>query len=138
VYGPKQDLANLKQGILSIYLAYVLEGKPVTVKGSLQRVRDMVIVDDVCEAFLGAAKEPRTINRAFNVCTGEGLTIHEIIQRLGKAFGHASYPVIEEDGTPGDQFASTGDHTALTELIGWKPTVYLDQGLAMIAASFKK
>jgi len=137
VYGPKQDLANLKQGILSIYLAYVLAGKPVTVKGSLQRVRDMVIVDDVVEAFLAAASEPNTINHAYNVCSGEGLTIGEIIQRLGKAFGHASYPVVEEGGTPGDVFASIGDHAALTAATGWKPTVFLDQGLAMIAANFK-
>jgi len=137
VYGPKQDLANLRQGILSIYLSYVLAGEPVTVKGSLERVRDMVIVDDVCEAFLAAAAEPATIDRAFNVCTGEGLTIGEIIQRLGQAFGHADYPTVEEGGTPGDVFCSVGDHAALTEVTGWKPRVYLDEGLAMIAASLK-
>ncbi len=37
VYGPGQDLTELKQGMVSIYLAYILKGRPVEVKGSLDR-----------------------------------------------------------------------------------------------------
>jgi UDP-glucose 4-epimerase len=137
VYGPRQDLINMRQGILSIYLTYVLAGKPVTVKGAAERVRDMVIVDDVVEAFLAAAREPATIGKELNVCTGEAVTIGDVIRRLGLAFGKPDYPIEVEGGTPGDVFCSTGSHARMTEITGWKPTVYLDEGLAMIAAKFK-
>jgi UDP-glucose 4-epimerase len=137
VYGPRQDLANLRQGILSIYLTYVLAGKPVTVKGSPARVRDMVVVDDVVEAFVAAAREPATIGRELNVCTGEAVTIGDMIRRLGAAFGTPDYPIEVEDGTPGDVFVSTGSHALMTEVTGWRPTVYLDDGLAQIAAALK-
>ena len=33
VYGPGQNLGNLKQGMVSIYLAYLLRGEPVPVTG---------------------------------------------------------------------------------------------------------
>jgi UDP-glucose 4-epimerase len=138
VYGPRQDLANLRQGILSIYLSYVLAGKPVTVKGAASRVRDLVVVDDVVEAFLAAARVPATIGQELNVCTGEGVTVGELIRRLGAAFGTADYPLEEEEGTPGDVHTSTGSHARMTELCGWKPTVYLDEGLRQIAAAFRK
>jgi UDP-glucose 4-epimerase len=138
VYGPRQDLANLRQGILSIYLTYVLAGKPVTVKGPAERVRDMVVVDDVVEAFLAAAREPKTIGAELNVCTGEAVTIGEMIKRLGAAFGTPDYPIEVEGGTPGDVYKSTGSHARMTELTGWKPTVYLDDGLRQIAAALRK
>ena len=38
VYGPGQNLSNLKQGMVSIYLAYILKKEPVLVKGSKDRV----------------------------------------------------------------------------------------------------
>ena len=31
VYGPGQDLKNLKQGMVSIYLSYILQNKPILV-----------------------------------------------------------------------------------------------------------
>jgi len=138
VYGPRQDLANMRQGILSIYLTYVLAGTPVTVKGPAERVRDMVIVDDVVEAFLLASQQPETIGKELNVCTGEAVTIGEMIRRLGAAFGKPDYPIAVEGGTPGDVFCSTGSHARMTEITGWKPTVYLDEGLRRIAASLVK
>lgn len=137
VYGPRQDLANMRQGILSIYLSYVLANEPVTVKGSIERVRDMVVVDDVVEAFVAASREPKTIGAELNVCSGEGVTIGDMIRRLGAAFGKPDYPMVVEEGTPGDVFCSTGSHARMTALTGWKPTVYLDEGLRRIAAALR-
>jgi UDP-glucose 4-epimerase len=51
VYGAGQDLENLDQGMVSIYLAYILRGEPVLVLGPLDRVRDLVHVDDVVQAW---------------------------------------------------------------------------------------
>jgi len=42
VYGPGQNLANMKQGMVSIYLAYLLKQEPLIVKGSLERVPNAV------------------------------------------------------------------------------------------------
>ena len=52
VYGPGQNLDNLKQGMLSIYIAYILKNEPVIVKGSLDRFRDFVFIDDVIASII--------------------------------------------------------------------------------------
>lgn len=44
VYGPRQNLENLKQGMASIYLVYLFKGEPILVKGSLARYRDFEYV----------------------------------------------------------------------------------------------
>ena len=51
VYGPGQDMKNLKQGMVSIYLAQALKNKRIVVKGSLNRVRDFIYIDDVVDAW---------------------------------------------------------------------------------------
>jgi UDP-glucose 4-epimerase len=137
--GPGQDLLNARQGILSIYLSYVLQGVTVPVKGPLDRVRDFVFMDDVVEAFLTAARSPRTIGKALNVATGVPTRLGELIDALGQAVaGKRPYPVQQEAGTPGDVMESFGDASQLTELTGWKPRVSLDEGIARIVARYRK
>ena len=42
-------MENLKQGMLSIYLAQYLKSQEIDVKGSLSRFRDLIYIDDVAE-----------------------------------------------------------------------------------------
>ena len=45
-------MKNLKQGMLSIFLAQAIEKDKIIVKGSSKRFRDFVYVDDVVDSFL--------------------------------------------------------------------------------------
>ena len=49
VYGPGQDMDNLRQGMLSIYLSQAIKNKKIMIKGSLKRRRDFIFIDDVVE-----------------------------------------------------------------------------------------
>ena len=51
VYGKGQNLDNLKQGMVSIYLAQMIRDKHIHIKGSPDRFRDFIHVDDVIEAL---------------------------------------------------------------------------------------
>jgi UDP-glucose 4-epimerase len=135
VYGPRQDLANMRQGIVSIYLSYLLRGNAVTVTGSLQRVRDLVIVDDVVDAFWRASQTPATIGKSLVVATGEHVTIGELIRALGRAFDRPNVAITETARTPGDVMVSYGNARELTALTGWKPTCSVIEGIARIRAS---
>ena len=51
VYGPGQNMDNLRQGMISIYLSQALRTKKIIVKGDKNRFRDMIYIDDVVSAF---------------------------------------------------------------------------------------
>lgn len=59
VYGVGQNMDNLRQGMASIFLAMALKDRHVLVKGSKDRFRDFVYIDDVVDAVLKGAS-PRT------------------------------------------------------------------------------
>ena len=136
VYGPRQNLENLKQGMASIYLVYIFRGEPVLVKGSLDRYRDFVYVDDVANALI-AALENTTVSsgQTYNIGTGKKTTVRELISIMLRAFGHDpnTYPVDVVGGTPGDVPGSIADIRKVTEELSWSPCVDVVEGIRRTA-----
>jgi UDP-glucose 4-epimerase len=128
IYGPKQDFTNLKQGMVSIYMSYVLKDLPILVRGSLNRFRDFVYVDDVVDACIFASG--KGISGVYNISTGEKTTVRELISKILVCFEKDSknYKIVEQAPTIRDQFGLFGNSNKL-QGIGWKPKTPLDEGL---------
>jgi UDP-glucose 4-epimerase len=132
VYGPGQDLAELRQGMVSIYLSYLLRREVLPVTGSLDRVRDLVHVDDVSAAWQHAIEHP--VSGAFNIGTGVGTTVRDLIARLLATLGLPSdQPVRELAASRGDQQAVCADIMRACQVLGWEPTISLEDGLESMA-----
>jgi UDP-glucose 4-epimerase len=136
VYGPMQDMRNMKQGMVSIFMAYVARGEPVLVRGPGERFRDFIWVQDVVDAFTRCASEPDTDGRVYNVSTGRKTLVRELLREITSAFGHEpdEYPIAYGDPTPRDQFGLYGDSSALRTDTGWRPATPLEEGIPMMAA----
>jgi UDP-glucose 4-epimerase len=133
VYGPGQDLAELRQGMVSIYLTYILSGEPVAVRGPLDRVRDLIYIDDVVAAWRAALERPA--RGALNLGAGEPVSVRQLIDELAEACGlESGYPVDEQPGTPGDQRAVWADISRAREELGWEPRTPRANGLAALVA----
>jgi UDP-glucose 4-epimerase len=133
VYGPGQNLADERQGMVSIYLAHLLRGVPVTVKGTLERARDFVYIDDVVAAWKLALESE--VSGVFNLGTGVGTRVGELLAELIDVCGlPGDYPREVVDGTPGDQFAVVANPARAREELGWRPRVELRHGLEALVA----
>ena len=128
VYGPGQNMENLKQGMLSIFLADIMKNKPVLVKGSLERFRDFIYIDDVISAIEKSINFTQKYD-VFNICTGIRTTVQEALDKLFIAFNLSNYQIIESDGTPRDQFGIYGNIHKSEKLLDWKYKVKLEDGL---------
>jgi len=130
VYGPGQNLDNLKQGIVSIFLAYLLRSSEVPVTGSLDRFRDLVHVDDVVRLCAEVIERPSTESPAYNVGGGRPVTVRELLRALIDAAQlPRDFPIRELPGSPSDQFGLYADIGLAREAFGWTPTVDLETGL---------
>ncbi len=80
VYGEGQNLENLKQGMVSIYLKQFFDDnfQEVEVKGSLDRFRDLIYIDDVVDITVETLNNPKFKNQIVNVGTGKKTTVREI------------------------------------------------------------
>ena len=131
VYGPGQNMSNLKQGMASIYLAYVLKGEIIPVTGSLDRFRDFVYIDDVVDAWMRVLHDPAAHGRTFNLGTGRSITVRELLNLIIVAAGRdpSNYPIQEVATHAGDQFGMRADASAFMSATGWTPRVPLEDGI---------
>lgn len=139
-YGFGQNLDNVKQGLLSIYLSYLLEGETLVVKGDGERIRDIVHVDDVVRAIELALERPESIGKIYNMATGETITIRSLIEGLIAGLGKdpAAYPVAWQGKTPGDPFRTHGSIEAARRDLGWEPQVSVLEGIRRTLEPYAK
>jgi UDP-glucose 4-epimerase len=136
-YGGRQNLDNREQGLLSIYLSYLLRGEPILVKGSLDRQRDIVHVNDVVGAMVSAVDARETFSEVYNLCSGESLSIRDIVHSLIYEVGEDpdTYPIIVEDGTPGDPSITHGSFAKAHAHFGYTPKVSPKEGIRLTVAT---
>ena len=126
VYGPGQDMSNLKQGMLSIYLAQALKNKRIIVKGSINRRRDFIYIDDVIDCWLLAFKK-KIKNISINIASGKSVSVKDLLKNIRKNLPGTYYKVSK--GTPGDQFNVSANISLLKKNLGKKNFTSLSSGL---------
>jgi UDP-glucose 4-epimerase len=128
VYGPGQNLDNLRQGMVSIYVAMALRSGVIDVRGGLDRFRDFVHVDDIVAAWMAALCEKEPLNDVVNVATGVRTTVRELLDIIVKLVPGTQ--VREAAGTPGDQLGIYADISRARGALGWEPRIALRDGVA--------
>ncbi len=117
VYGVGQNLENLKQGMVSIYLKQFFDKsfKKVEVKGSLDRFRDLIYIDDVTDITITSAHNSRFNNQIINIGTGVKTTVREILDLI-KLYTDSKKEIIVTSGTKGDQFGIYANNSKLKSI----------------------
>jgi UDP-glucose 4-epimerase len=84
-------------------------------------VRDYVHVSDICTAHLAGLRylEGSGPNTRFNIGTGSGFSVKEVIEECRKVTGHA-IPIRQKPRRPGDPAALVASSAKLTAATGWK------------------
>jgi dTDP-L-rhamnose 4-epimerase len=135
VYGTRQALSNPYTGVLAIFAARYLNGRPPLVnEDGLQR-RDFVSVKDVAEACRLALSAEGAAGRVFNVGSGRSFTVLEVAERLAEALGREDMaPEVTQRYRVGDIRHCFADISEARRLLGYEPRVTFEDGLAELAA----
>ena len=136
VYGPGQNMDNLRQGMVSIFLAQMLKDKRIHVKGSADRFRDFIHVDDVVESFLRCLSCDKSKSEIINIANGKATKVKEIIDLLVSS-QEEKIEVVYQGGTPGDIHGIFADITQIKNIFGDWQKIELKEGIAEMVKSYK-
>ncbi len=130
VYGPGQDLSRKDQGIVSIFLDLIRNNTRINVKGSLNRFRDLVYIDDVVNALELIIKDKKNYNQIYNVGTGKKTTIKQLIKLVSKVYNKENkIKVRVTQSTPGDMMGCYADLNKIKKDLKFLPKVSLLKGI---------
>jgi len=134
VYGPDQALSNPYTGVLAIFAARLLNGRPPLIFEDGEQRRDFVSVADVAHGCALAIAHDGADGQALNIGSGSRTTVAEIARRLAAILdGRGCEPVITGKYRFGDVRHCFADVGAAQRLLGYAPAVELEAGMLELA-----
>jgi nucleoside-diphosphate-sugar epimerase len=129
VFGPRQSPDSDYAAAIPIFIRQYLNSEQPTIFGDGHQGRDFIFVEDVARANIHASEHQNAVGSVFNICTGEEITIGDLVATLAAIFGRDSNPIYA-DSRPGDIYRSVGDPRSARKVIQFSPQVSLKEGLA--------
>jgi UDP-glucose 4-epimerase len=134
VYGPRQD-PHGEAGVVAIFGQALLAARPTKIFGDGTDTRDYVFVDDVVDAFVQASGEAGGGQR-FNIGTGVETSVRELHSVIARAAGAPDVPEFHPPRL-GDLKRSCLDISRAENVLGWRPKVPLEDGVARTVEYFR-
>jgi len=129
-FGERQR-THSSQGAVAVFLNKVLLGEAIEIWGDGSIVRDYIDISDVVDALL-LAMEQTSDQHVFNIGSGRGHSINELIRAIEKATGRTAdcrYLPSRAFDTPSNVLCNT----LANQCLGWSPKVGFEEGLERFA-----
>lgn len=126
-YGERQR-TRASQGAIAIFLGKVLRGETVDIWGDGSTVRDYVYIGDVAQALIAGASHGGA-EHVFNIGSGAGLTINQVLDAIEHATGLKS----KRNYAPARGFDVPRSVLAIArakQRLSWEPRTTFADGLA--------
>ena len=129
--------------VIPNFVRQALAGHPITVFGDGTQSRSFTYVGDVVRAMLGLIDEPRAVGQVFNIGNGQEITIGDLAARI-KTLTRSTSEIV---CVPYEQAYEAGfedmprrvpDISKVRTLVGYEPTVELDEILVRVIEYFRQ
>jgi UDP-glucose 4-epimerase len=128
VFGPRQSPFSEYAAMVPLFITAIAAGEPVTIFGDGEQSRDFTYVENVVDATMRAAHADGASGRIFNVAAGSPASVNAVAETIGRIVGKPVDATFEPP-RPGDIRDSWADVSAAANVLGYRPTVGLEEGL---------
>ncbi|MHC0433289.1 NAD-dependent epimerase/dehydratase family protein [Streptomyces sp. O3] len=137
VYGEPQTVKRHSHSwVVAWFAARAALGLPLHLNGGGHQVRDLIHVDDVAAGTVRSLVAPRAHNETINLGTGQATTIRVVAEQIQHHYPSAKF--METPMPPGDPQGGYAAIGRMRHLLGWRPAITVEEGVARYAAWLKK
>jgi GDP-4-dehydro-6-deoxy-D-mannose reductase len=130
-------LGQSKNFVVPAFASQVAEimknnSEPVVKVGNIEAIRDFLCVEDVLKAYKKLV-ESKLAGEIFNICSGKGISIRQILEKLIKISGREIRIELDENRMrPSDNPIIVGSYEKIKSAISWEPEINIDKTLRKI------
>lgn len=137
VFGPRQDPNSHYAAVIPKFIKKMLNGESPIIFGDGEQSRDFTYVQNNVDANLLACTAADAPGKVFNIACGGRITLNELVMFLNDIIGTDIVPVYDAE-RPGDVKHSLADVTRARDILGYKPSYDLKEGLLETVEWFKE
>lgn len=137
VFGPRQDPESLYSAVIPKFMEQAYRGETLEVHWDGKQSRDFTHVSDIVQANLKAAKSRQGVGETFNIANGKSFSLLDLIRVVERLVGR-KLPRKHHPRRQGDVRKTWADISRARRLLGYKPVMSFDKGLADTWAYFVK
>src|SRR5712671_1297792 len=128
VFGPRPDPGSPYSGVISLFSTALIAGRQPVIYGDGEQTRDFTYVANVVDGVLRACTAPKAAGEAINLACGIRISLNELLRAMNRVVGTDLQAIYKEERA-GDVKDSQADITKAETLLGYEPTVSLEEGL---------
>lgn len=126
-FGPRQN-EKTYAGVVPTTIRKILDGEPPVIFGDGNQTRDFTYVEDTAEAAVKICETKETRGKVINIGRGKETSINELIHAIAKIMSYDG-EIVYDKPRAADVRRHLADVTLAKKLIGFRPTVSLEEGL---------
>jgi UDP-glucuronate decarboxylase len=134
-YGPRMHENDGR--VVSNFVVQALQNQDITVYGDGSQTRAFCYVDDLVDGLVRLMATPAEITGPINLGNPGEFTIKELAQKIIDLTGSSS-KIVHMPLPTDDPRQRRPDISAANELLGWKPTISLREGLLKTIKYFER
>lgn len=135
-YGTKMRRGQ-RQGLIPILADCIWNDREFHIWGSGENVRDYIHIDDAVQA-IRAVMEYEGESRIFNVGSGTGYTVNEVVSLVEAASGREYNQLVYEPARLCDVEYNVLDISRIGKLTGWQPRISLTEGIELLIEQYRQ
>jgi UDP-glucuronate decarboxylase len=134
-YGPRMHPDDGR--VVSNFIMQALRNADITIYGDGSQTRSFCYVDDLIDGFVRMMATDRTVPGPINLGNPHEITVLELAQRIIAITGSRSR-LVNQPLPQDDPMQRCPDITRARAILGWEPSVALDEGLRRTVAYFDR
>ncbi len=134
-YGPRMHPNDGR--VVSNFIVQALQGHDITLYGDGGQTRAFCYVDDLVEGMIRMMETPDSITGPVNLGNPHEIPVRMLAERIVELTGSRS-AIVHRPLPVDDPMQRCPDITMARRVLGWEPTVALDDGLGRTIAYFRR
>jgi len=126
-YGERQD-PDRSQGAVAVFLKKIVRGDPLVIWGDGSVVRDYIYVKDLINACLRAMDSKQTKHHIFNVGSGNGSSLNDLIKVMAP-IAEKEIEIRYKEERRIDVPVNVLDISLARKVLKWEPKVSIEEGI---------
>jgi UDP-glucose 4-epimerase len=134
-YGERQN-PNVAQGVIPVFLKKLIKGETIEIWGDGKIERDYIYIEDAISALIKSLTLA-TEDKIFNLGSGKGYTLNDILEIIEKVSGKKPKVIFKEKRNI-DVPVNILDNKLISETFDWQPKTEIEEGIKRTYEYLKK